>query len=69
MNGQNGAKAETPAASQATPAEAEDDSDDDQEEGEGAVDAGASGGEWFFFFASFPSVLYLGPTPHLDTPK
>ncbi|KAJ6000751.1 Methionine aminopeptidase 2-1 [Penicillium waksmanii] len=43
LNGQNGAKAETPAASQATPAEAEDDSDDDQEEGEGAADAGASG--------------------------
>lgn len=44
MNGQNGAKAETPAASQATPGEAEDDSDDDQEEGEGAPEAGAAGG-------------------------
>lgn len=44
VNGQNGAKADAPAADQA-PNEAEDDSDDDQEDGEGAPDAGAAGGE------------------------
>ena len=45
VNGRNGAKAEAPAASQATPGEAEDDSDDDQEDGEGAPETRAAGGE------------------------
>jgi methionyl aminopeptidase len=44
VNGQNGARADAPAAGQAASNEAEDDSDDDQEEGEGAPDAGAAGG-------------------------
>lgn len=46
MNGQDGAKADAPAAGQAAPGEAEEDSDDDQEEGEAAPEAGAAGGAW-----------------------
>lgn len=60
MNGQDGAKADAPAAGQADPGVAEEDSDDDQEEGEGAPEAGAAGGAWL----SLSLVLFT--TPLLD---